>query len=123
MSSRGTPLWFLGEMERNTYLWRKSLSLADADQFEFWVDLPLLVEKTLQKLLLDGSDNPLSNPLWSVDSYDPALRKGESAYLESILEEYLPLCAHLHAWCLACSHVEGGEDLPRVVLPGFRPRI
>jgi hypothetical protein len=55
------PLWFLAETERNVFLWRKGLSIDDAHEFEFWVDVPSLIEKRRKHLERCDGFNPFIN--------------------------------------------------------------
>ena len=43
------PLWFLAEKERNQLLWMHGLSIEDANQIEWWIDVPLLIERVCSK--------------------------------------------------------------------------
>lgn len=91
------PIWFSAETERNIFLWRSGLSLADVENFEFWIDVEKLVEKRLT--LLEGStaDNPFVNPLWGSNSVDPSTAKKEAEYLRSFMAVLSSIEAHANA--------------------------
>lgn len=77
-------LWFIAETERNVFLWRNGMSIADADRFEFWVNLPNLIEKRLRQLQLRDNDNPFINPLWGVSGQNGDHAKRELEYLQAM---------------------------------------
>jgi hypothetical protein len=56
------PLWFLAETERNIFLWRSCLSIDDANEFSFWVDVPALIAKRRRHLSRCDGFNPFVNP-------------------------------------------------------------
>ncbi|MCB0310639.1 MAG: hypothetical protein KDD42_05360 [Bdellovibrionales bacterium] len=95
------PLWFMAETERNIFLWRRGLSLAQADQFEFWVEPHRLVEKRLKQLSLAESENPFTNPLWGSSAADPDTTTREATYLSNLLENLERIQTHAHA--LSCA--------------------
>ena len=55
------PLWFLAETERNIFLWRSCLSIDDANEFAFWVDVPALIAKRRRHLSRCEGFNPFIN--------------------------------------------------------------
>ena len=114
------PLWFLVETERNIFLWRNGFSLIQQDEFEFWIDLPGLVEKRLQQLDGFQSDNPFLNPLWDSHQGDSASTKDEREYLEAFIELTKTMEGHLHALSRVGSTVMQecvDEERQMVVLP------
>src|SRR6187431_829960 len=44
------PFWFLVETEKNVFLWRSGSSLAEKEQYDFWVDIDSLLNKRLRQL-------------------------------------------------------------------------
>lgn len=117
-----TPLWFLAETERNVFLWRRGMSLIQQDDFEFWLDLPRLVEKRLRQLESADADNPFMNPLWASSVADPDLISHETEYLHSMLDIVACVGPHAHAFSRASAeclkeYFGYGEDRPVVLLP------
>src|SRR5438128_1283697 len=74
------PLWFLAETERNVFLWRRGCSLGQQDQFEFWVDLRLLISKRLHQLENVDFENPFLNPGWGSSLPSGGVRASEQEY-------------------------------------------
>jgi hypothetical protein len=52
------PLWFLAETERNVFLWRHGRSIDDCRAYNFWVDIPALIEKRRNHLSRCRGFNP-----------------------------------------------------------------
>ena len=120
------PLWFIAETERNVFLWRRSCSLIQQDEFEFWVDIPKLIEKRLAQLSSWQEDNPFVNPLWGISVLDKESSQREAEYLKVFAELASKISDHLHA----LSHIgsllkrELGTFNPNremVILPTERP--
>lgn len=91
------PLWFHAETERNIYLWRCGYSLIQADEFEFWVDVDLLLEKRIKQLNLMSDDNPFLTPSWDGDSIASIHKESEKEYLLSLKEAFSKISEHAHA--------------------------
>ncbi|MFM1848004.1 MAG: hypothetical protein RL417_1478 [Pseudomonadota bacterium] len=113
------PVWFLAETERNVFLWRNGFSLADHDDFEFWLRPRELIEKRLGQLERSGIENPFLNPGWGGSLGEPAPRGAEREYLGSFLALIAKIEAHAHALSLVASLLrrEGGGERDRVLLP------
>lgn len=117
------PLWYVAETERNVFLWKRGCSLIQHDEFEFWIDVPALIEKRLEQLEAFDADNPFLNPLWGVctTNRDNAVRERE--YLLSFKEALGRIENHLHALSKLGSALLREQlsetDLPleRVLLP------
>ena len=101
-----SPLWFLAETERNVFLWRKGYSLAQVDDFDFWIDLPSLINKRLTQLSNYDEQNPFMNPLWGGSISDPDTVRREEQYLRSILSLIEEIKTHLEALSLAAGEVQ-----------------
>ncbi len=99
------PLWFLAETERNVYLWRNGYSLDQQDDFEFWIDLPALIQKRLKQLKSFDSENPFMNPLWGLSIADKDTVMREERYLKSLFELIEQVKAHLEALSVAAAQV------------------
>jgi hypothetical protein len=114
------PLWFLAETERNVFLWRRGRSLIDKDEFEFWIDVPRLVEKRLKQLESKDAANPFLNPLWGEAMSDPMLAENEKDYLLSLIEVLEHVGPHAHGLSKVGSEVrkELMGRVEKVVLPG-----
>ena len=115
------PVWFLAETERNVFLWRNGLSVAQCDEFEFWLDPRALIEKRLRQLERVSGDNPFVNPGWGSEVGEPAPRSAERDYLASFLSLLGAIDAHAHALSLVASLLRR-ESTPaaareRVLLP------
>lgn len=91
------PLWFLVETERNIFLWRNGLSLSNQDDFEFWVDLPKIVEKRLKQIDRFSPENPFLSPLWGSASAQPKVSDEEKQYFKELIEVTTRMQEHLHA--------------------------
>ncbi len=101
------PLWFLAETERNTFLWRRGLSLTQLEDFEFWIDVPLLISKRLEQLCAKEDEPPTSE---------------EHRYLQMLQEFLAQTSGHIHALSQVGSKIreEIGMSKKRVVLPAAR---
>ncbi len=110
-----SPLWFIAETERNVFLWRNGFSLADADNFEFWVDVEALVNKRLRAQQQADADNPFHNGFWSTESIDGENLREERAYFEQIVDAVVKIEAHLLALSLAA--LGDQNEKPVVVIP------
>lgn len=121
---RFNPIWFVAETERNVFLWRRGCSLIQKDDFEFWVDLPRLIEKRLSQLSSCQADNPFVNPLWGVSVLDKQSAEQEAAYLRSFGEVTGKVSRHLHALSQVGSmlHREHHPAQERVILPSTPKR-
>lgn len=108
LTTQQQPLWFLAEQERNEFLWRRGYSLTDSSQFDFWVDLPRLVQRRISQIqAADG--------LRLGDS----LSQGERQYLESLVQAISTVEKHLSALSRAVSLFRLEIEPPReiVLLP------
>ncbi len=80
----GTPLhlpfWFLARMERDIFLWKNRLSVADAEHFDFWLDPVRLAIKRLRAL-----KSPHHLEAASADA-----TKLERRYVKSVIKALLP---------------------------------
>lgn len=118
------PLWFLAQTERNVFLWRRGCSLIDQDRFEFWIDVPALLEKRRRQIEKGDANNPFTNPLWGEAAEDPALAQRECEYLDQFAELMLQAAAHAHALSIMGSEIQrqlsGARE--RVVLPAGRAK-
>ena len=113
------PVWFLAETERNVFLWRNGFSLADHDDFEFWLRPRELIEKRLAQIERNAAANPFSTPLWGSELGEAVPRRAEREYLGSFLALLEKVEAHAHALSLVASLVrrESGTTRDRVLLP------
>lgn len=121
----GFPLWFTAENERNVFLWRNGLSLGDKDRFQFWVDIPKLIEKREIQLRNAAENDPFTNTWWGMSAFDRTSAEEELAYLDALSSLLADLCPHLHALSQASIRVmrEMGHEFserPVVVLPFAR---
>jgi hypothetical protein len=91
------PLWFLGETERNVFLWRNKKSIKDAEEYSFWLDVKKLISKRLAQLEASDPENPFLNPLWGSTSHNTDNHNSERRYLTELLKLYIPAEAHLAA--------------------------
>jgi hypothetical protein len=96
-SSGFNPIWFLGETERNIFLWRNKKSIKDADDYAFWLDVRKLISKRLAQLENSNPDNPFLNPLWGCPSGTLDNCPNEKRYLSEFLKLYGPAEPHLAA--------------------------
>jgi hypothetical protein len=116
------PLWFLGETERNIFLWRNKKSIKDAAEFSFWLDVRKLASKRLAQLESNDSGNPFLNSLWGTPGGTIDTREGERRYIQELLKLYAPAEPHLTAistvQCIIYSLKDFGETntaAPRIV--------
>lgn len=119
------PLWFHAETERNIFLWRRGCSLIQLDEFDFWVDIPKLIEKRFEHLARPQGDSPLSNPYWGISSASNAGAEVEKRYLEDLIASLRSIQSHAHALSVVAGEVcreLGIENLERevVILPTAR---
>jgi hypothetical protein len=115
------PIWFFAETERNIYLWRRGLSLSQAELFEFWIDIAKLIDKRRDQLKRYNSENPFLNPLWGMEQEHADSAIFETAYLEDLEAALKVLGPHAHALSYAGSllNEERRCSKPmRAVLPG-----
>jgi len=91
------PLWFLGETERNVFLWRNKKSIKDAESYSFWLDVRKLISKRLAQLENKDPENPFLHPLWGSTAQHTDGRDSERHYLTELLRLYVPAEAHLAA--------------------------
>lgn len=118
------PLWYLAETERNIFLWKQGRSIIEHDEFEFWVDLPALIEKRVAQLNSHNESNPFLNPLWSINQESPQGRQRELDYLQAFAELFANIDKHLSALCEAGSRAlleVSGRQRPKIILPQKRP--
>jgi hypothetical protein len=108
-----TPLWFLAETERNIFLWRQGKSLDDVDDFEFWVDVPALLQKRSRQLEHPQGLNPFTNPLWGSAPLDARTLDQERNYVEDIEALADVILPHAEALSRASATVQQ-ELTPRV---------
>jgi hypothetical protein len=103
------PLWFIAEQERNTFLWGRGLSLADANRFDFWVDLPRLVEQRLRDL------SECHGPASGIESGKPS----DLQYFEGLFQALHTIEKHLSALSRAITIVRLELEVTReiVLLP------
>jgi hypothetical protein len=95
------PLWFQAETERNVFLWRAGFSLIEKDEFEFWVDVPALIQKRLSTLNKPSTDSPFSNGIWpknDSDSVNQAINS-EKQYLTELAQIFDSISDHATALC------------------------
>lgn len=118
-SATFNPIWFLAETERNIFLWRRGCSLVQADDFEFWVNIPALLEKRNSQLRSFEKSNPFLNPFWGMEVQDEAIAEQESEYLESLTEALSQIENHARALSQVGSLLAqeiGGEPQKEVVI-------
>ena len=116
-SSGFNPIWFLGETERNIFLWRNKKSIKDAHEYAFWLDVRKLISKRLSQLENSNPDNPFLNPLWGPPSGSLDSSPNEKLYLSEFLKLYGPAEPHLAAISAVqtlVTTVENQEDSRRV---------
>lgn len=80
------PLWFLAETERNVFLWREGLSLGDQGSFEFWVDVPALIERRRKQVHTAIEEPGFGNPFIADGVRTPATLSAEITYLDGMRE-------------------------------------
>ena len=119
VSSTVLPLWFLGETERNVFLWRNGLSVDDASRFEFWIDVPRLIEKQLTRAEGKPGSDSFFLPLWTTEDLGKFENDGVTAYCGVLSEIWELAGPHLHALSAAAREVVEGHvaQTPIVVLP------
>ncbi|NDC39032.1 MAG: hypothetical protein EBZ48_13445, partial [Proteobacteria bacterium] len=78
------PLWFLAETERNVFLWRHGLSLADQGRFEFWVDVPGLIERRCRQVSSAIEEPGFGNPFIGEGERTSASMTAEVSYLQEM---------------------------------------
>ena len=120
--SCSSPLWFIAETERNVYLWRHGYSLDDADEFEFWVDIPALIQKRVDQLSRYSGANPFINPVWGLEVVDDEDIESDIAYLTALQDALPKILPHANALSRVNSEIYReltgqGDDLEIVVLP------
>jgi hypothetical protein len=113
---RSSPLWFYAQTQRDTYLWRQGLSIADEQYFQFWIDVPRLITKCAHLLSGDATHNPFCNPSWGEENAPPIQQELTERYLEAVHDEFEKIAPYLHAWCLACTEVSESPATKRVVV-------
>lgn len=119
------PLWFQAETERNVFLWRSGYSLADEDEFEFWIDPQALLEKRLSLLNESDPKNPFVNPLWGLAPLDPESVRQEVDYLETLRSHLARIIGHASALSeLGSELIQERDGFVRqtVVLPAIPKR-
>jgi hypothetical protein len=109
------PLWFTAETERNTFLWRNGESLDSTDNFEFWFDIPKLIDKRLK-----GS---LSSSVTTICLSTSGQRDNEYKYLNELKRQFLRAGSHIHVISLVTrlAYEDVDEEAPErtlVILPG-----
>ena len=111
------PLWFHAENERNVYLWRRSLSLSDAERFDFWVDVPALITKRETSLANPDLRNPFTNPRWDSDAPSDTGSLLEKRYLSDVAGAVQSIVRHAHALSVAGRMLIKTTSSDLVVLP------
>ena len=113
------PFWFLVETEKNVFLWRSGASLAEKEQFDFWVDIDSLLNKRIRQLDRQSSSDPTATIFEDFElAIDPV--KAEKEYLEALRETIMPILNHLSALSEVQREIinEGTKcQAQRVVLP------
>ena len=121
-SAQMHPLWFLAETERNIFLWRSGFSLEDVDQFEFWVDVNLLIEKRLKQIENFNPENPFFNSLWGFSSGSKESVAEESEYLKTFRDLLNSIISHASALSAVTSliskEIYSQEEKIMIILPG-----
>lgn len=119
------PLWFVAETERNVFLWRRGCSLIQQDEFEFWIDLPKLIDKRLHQLA-SQNDSPFVNPLWGISVLDKDSAKREQDYVRAFAEIQERISGHMnalsHIGSLLIRELVSAGDREVVVLPASPAR-
>ena len=82
------PLWFLAETERNVFLWRNGMSLADQDKFEFWIEIPHLVTRRQEQLRHSFGDPEFGNPFIGEAQLTPHTLQTEIEYLDELKSSF-----------------------------------
>ncbi len=125
------PIWFIAETERNIFLWRNGLSLADQFRFEFWVDYQALIELRLQRLENVDSENPFLAPLWGQSlpegtTAEHSITQQEVNYLKTFLHAMQKIESHARALCETSSILAadlGQTERPARILIPWPPVI
>lgn len=91
------PLWFLAETERNIFLWRRSCSIIQQNEFEFWIDPFALIDKRAKQLARNDPANPFINPLWGATNAPCDGGIAELDYLEALAKALSTMGGHPHA--------------------------
>ena len=119
--SQFNPIWYLAETERNIFLWKKGCSIIQQDEFEFWVDIPQLINKRLDQLNNLDQSNPLVNPYWGLSAISEQDLEDERNYLNNFLTLITSVQNHIAAFCEA-SLIALGQQLQRerIILPVMR---
>ena len=117
-----SPLWFYAETERNVALWRACLSILNKDDFEFWVDVPKLIEKRVRQTFSTDQFNPfLGLEEGSPGGAETEHLAQERHYLSKLLEVFDRTGVHIHALSkvghLAEDELSGGQMKPIVLIP------
>lgn len=121
LSQWTSPLWFIAETERNVFLWRRGCSLIQEAEFEFWFDVPQLIEKRRWQLESFDGSNPFGVSREGQDH--------ERQYLEQLAQLIHQACDHMHAlsYCFAelARAAESGiyESREVVLLPRPLPKL
>ena len=117
------PLWFLAETERNVFLWRNGLSLSDQDKFEFWIDIPALIERRKGQVERGLDDPGFGNPFLGGMEIGALEQAGEMQYLEVIHEQLTRIYVQAFELSLITRMVHKelrSEDRPIILLPATR---
>ena len=91
------PLWFLAETERNIFLWRRSCSIVQQNEFEFWIDPFALIDKRAKQLSRSDPENPFINPLWGGSNSPSDGGLAELDYLEALAKTFSTMGGHPQA--------------------------
>ena len=81
------PVWFMALKEKDRFLWRRGLSLADEAAFVFWIDVYTLINLRLQDIKAADAVTELHTL--------------EQQYLEAFLDAYYKIYRHVHAFSRA----------------------
>lgn len=120
------PLWFLVETEINVFLWRSGFSLADKENFEFWLDIPRMIDKRLMSLRTGRGESPFSDPRWEPFSTafptgsSPKRNEEEISYLECLKEVFEDIAKEAYALSQVGSMLyeeSSGLTRTRILLP------
>lgn len=116
------PLWFQAETERNVFLWRAGFSIIEKDDFEFWINVPQLINKRLSFLKKGPTDSPFLHPKWSFSDDVSSSIDAEIKYLNELYELFDSVAEHATALCEVSSLVLAeispvNEQKTTVVLP------
>jgi hypothetical protein len=123
------PLWFQAETERNVFLWRAGFSLIEKDEFEFWVNVPELIQKRLNSLADNNYESPFSNANWFYGDSDTDTNatKAEQQYLIELSNLFSSISEHATALCQASSMAlkelsKNYNPKAAVILPGNKKK-